>query len=197
MRHTQLVAAVLGLLVALAWPGAQAKTLNGRLGLGLEQSLGGVSGLTVRYWPGRDLGLLATVGATVVTDEPGDTESLGTSVGASLGFVYNVSSSLHGNLGLGARVALGYQSARTADGKGGTQQTEVLQLGLEIPLVIEYFLSDSFSVSVATGLLVLIVPDEGAVLVPEGHGSASPAGATVLGLGSGSITGSLGAVYYF
>ena len=51
------------MMIGLLPPGdAQAKNLKGRLGIGLEQTLGGVTGITLRYWPGQAFGLTLTEG---------------------------------------------------------------------------------------------------------------------------------------
>jgi len=175
------------LLVLGTSTSAVAKDLNGRFGIGLEQSLGGVSGLAVRYWPADDFGILATVGADIVTRS--DFEFLSTKVVASTGFVYNFAESLHANFGAGMRFALGFAT----DNQAGT---DTLEFDIEIPLTAEFFLSDNFSVSVALGVLIAVVPGAGAVL---DHGEEDPntAGIDTVRFGIGAITGSLGVVYYF
>ena len=72
-----------------------------------------------------------------------------------------------------------------------------LQFNIELPIVIEYFLSESFSVSVSTGVLIAFIPEDGAVVTPKGNGSESVPKTIGVGIGAGSISGSLGAVYYF
>ena len=189
----------------------QAKDLNGKLGIGLEQSLGGVSGITVRYWPMRDFGILLTGGVDIVTlnkpsetSEDGETDdsgskasTLATSGAVSLGFVYNFAQSLHANLGIDARLALGFESAQAAKLRDPSRDSGVVQVGIEIPLVAEFFLSDNFTISVATGILVLFVPSAGATLDPQGHGAITEPDAFSIGIGAGSVIATLGVVYYF
>ncbi|MGM0574166.1 MAG: hypothetical protein ACQEXJ_00335 [Myxococcota bacterium] len=192
------LAAPLLATLLLASPAAEAKDMNGKLGLGLEQSLGGVSGLTVRYWPGAAFGLMSTLGVDVTSvKEEDDSTSLATTVVSSVGFRYNFARSLHANLGTGARLAIGYRSERAARLIDPEHEGRVIQFIVEIPLALDFFLSDSFSVGVATGLLFVFVPDEGAALTPVGHGSTTAADTFSLGIGAGSITGTLSAVYYF
>jgi hypothetical protein len=181
---------IASLLLALtASTSAHAKDLNGRFGVGLEQSLGGVSGLAVRYWPAEDFGILATVGAEFVTQT--DFRFLNTTVVASTGFVYNFAESLHANFGAGLRFALGFTTDNTTD----TGRTE---FDIEIPLTAEFFLSDNFSVSVAVGVLIAIVPGGGAVLdhgdEPDDTNSIDQ---DTVRFGIGAITGNLGLMYYF
>jgi hypothetical protein len=193
------VGTILGLL-ALA-PQAHAKDLEGRLGLGIEQSIGGVSGLTLRYWPSVRLGVQATVGGSFANGLGEDESEVGALMGASVGILYNVSRALHANLGLGLRAAVGMrtEAMRNAGVPAGGElrSGDDVQVSLELPIVIEYFLSESFSVSVATGFLVVFVPSDGPVLTPKGHGGSTTPDTTGFAIGAGSITGSLGAVYYF
>ena len=175
------------LAMLAATPSAEAKDLNGRFGLGLEQSLGGVSGLTIRYWPMESLGINATIGADIVTRT--DFKFLSTKVVASTGFTYNFAESLHANFGGGLRFALGFE---TASGSNANN----IQFDIEIPLTAEFFLSDNFSVSVAAGLLIAIVPGEGAVL-DDGHSDQYPEDVDSVRFGIGAITGNVGVVYYF
>ena len=61
------------LTLFLVAPAASAKDMRGRLGVGVEQTLGGVSGATVRYWMGPKLGVVATLGLEVVTVDATET----------------------------------------------------------------------------------------------------------------------------
>ena len=175
------------LAVLAATPSAEAKDLNGRFGLGLEQSIGGVSGLTLRYWPTESFGINATIGADIVTRT--DFKFLNTKVVAASGFTYNFAESLHANFGAGLRFALGFQ---TASGSSGN----TIQFDIELPLTAEFFLSDNFSVSVAAGLLIAIVPAGGAVL-DDGLSDQYPEDTDAIRFGIGAITGNVGVVYYF
>ena len=189
------------LIALFVSPQADAKNLKGRLGLGLEQSISGVSGLTIRYWAGDRLGIHATLGGSVATGLNEDGDEVGTSIGASAGFIYNVARALHANLGMGVRAAVGLrnEALRNAlDTSGDPQRAgDDLQFNIELPIVIEYFLSESFSVSVSSGLLLVFVPSDGAVLSPKGNGGSTIPDTVGIGIGAGSITGSLGAVFYF
>jgi hypothetical protein len=192
-------AALLGLVTLV--PQAQAKDLEGRLGLGIEQSIGGVSGLTLRYWPSVRLGVQATVGGSFASGLGEDEKEVGALVGASVGIVYNVSRALHANLGIGLRAAVAMETEAMRNA-GAPAEAELrsgddMQVSIELPIVIEYFLSESFSVSVATGFLMVFVPSEGPILTPKGQVGSTTADTTGFAIGAGSITGSLGAVYYF
>ncbi|MEC9073020.1 MAG: hypothetical protein VX938_11590, partial [Myxococcota bacterium] len=134
------------------------------------------------------------------TGQDGDNEAaLHSRVGASVGVLFNVGRSLHANIGVGARVALGFQS-NLVDVEGTSAGNEnVLQVGLEVPIMAEFFLSDSFSFSVATGLRLLMPPTVGdqPILVPPSTTFTQGADDVLIGVGAGSILGSLGAIYYF
>lgn len=202
MRVTKL--SVSSLLVAaillLAAGGAGAKDLKGRAGVGIEQTIGGVSGLTLRYWPAQAFGIAITAGADIVryegTDESGAPEwKFSSVVETSVGVMYNFAQSLHANMGVGIRASLGFQSGETNDVVPSLG--DKLQINLEIPLQLEFFLSDSFSVSVATGILFAFVPEEGPTLDVDAPDELQRNDSMVISLGAGSVTGSLGIVYYF
>ncbi len=186
MRVIRPLTIATGLLILVAGSGSptKAKDLNGRFGLGLEQSLGGVSGVTFKYWPGASFGLVATMGADIVTQT--DFKLLNTTIVASTGFIYNFAQSLHANFGAGLRLAFGFQtdSSPTRDN---------FQVDIELPLTAEFFLSDNFSIGVSTGLLIAIVPGSGAVLEDQ----TNTDGVDTLRFGIGAITGSVGVSYYF
>jgi len=116
-------------------PGASAKDLDGRLGLGIEQSIAGVSGLTLRYWPSARLSLRSTLGGSVASGLGEDGDEIGSSIGVSFGVIYNIARSLHANLGLGASAAIGMRSETMRDATSsdpGARSGDDLQLSLEI-----------------------------------------------------------------
>jgi len=184
---------------ALVWaPPANAKDLAGRFGVGVVQSLGGVSGLAFRLWPSERLGLEAIVGVRVIVAGGSSESQLATSVGGSVGVVYNVARSLHANLGLGGRVSVGYRSRSAAQLLDPAATESITQVNLELPsVVLEFFLSDSFSVSVATGVVIDLVPAAGRTLDVPGHEGFDTPSTTIVDIGIGALAGSLGLVYYF
>jgi hypothetical protein len=177
-----------------------AKDLKGRAGVGVEQTLGGVSGLTLRYWPAQAFGISLTAGARISSydglDADGEAEvKYASIVTGSLGVMYNLAQSLHANLGVGVRVAFGFQSGETNDIV--PQDANGTQINFEIPIQLEFFLSDSFSVSVSTGVLFALIPEEGPTLQVEGHEKLERGNSTIIDLGAGSVSSTLGVVYYF
>lgn len=200
--NKQVTRSVIALILVLGMaPMAQSKDMRGRIGVGLEQSLSGVSGLALRYWLGEKLGVHGVVGGELLqsgADEQGP-GGLHTRVGASMGVMYNVGRSLHANIGVGARAVLGFQSTLTSDDTEDGADDTSLQVGLEVPIMAEFFLSDTFSFSVATGLRFLLAPTVGdkPMLQPPSSAFTQGSSDVLVGVGAGSILGSLGAIYYF
>ena len=179
---------------------ASAKDLKGRAGVGLEQTLGGASGVTLRYWPAQAFGISLTAGAKIASydgvDEAGAAEvKYASIVTGAVGVMYNIARSLHANLGVGARVTLGFQTGETNDIV--PEAGDGTQFNFEIPIQLEFFMSDSFSVSVATGVVFALIPEDGPTLEVDGHDKVQRNDAVIIDLGAGSIAGSLGVVYYF
>lgn len=188
--------ALLGTWTSSSW----AKDMQGRAGVGIEETLGGVSGLTLRYWPGQSFGVSLTAGAKIVRYEgesaKGDTEfKFATLVSTSAGFMANIGRSLHANLSVGARISIGFLSDETNDIVPA--EASRVQFSVELPLQLEFFLSDAFSISVATGVLFAFIPDEGPTLPVASHAALERPNSLIIDLGAGSVTSSLGIVYYF
>jgi len=205
MRRFLLILCVLLMLPA----GASAKDMNGKFGIGLSQTLGGVSGATFRYWATRSFGIEAIIGVSLI-DRGGLRSS--TTLNSSLGVLYAFVQKRTANLSIGARLDFGFRTAPAAEAKSvrvsdavdsqtasSTQEASdtTFQFNVEVPLIVEYFFSDSFSVTLAFGFVVVIVPDEGKVLETSGHGSASEPGELGFGAGTGGLFGSAGFTFYF
>lgn len=173
---------------------AEAKDLGGRLGIGIEQSIGGVTGLSFRYFFSEDLGIATTIGTDLAFLSGGDLAS--TFVG-SVGLEWHVARTQHAHLGLGARVSVGWQSLTSAQLIDPTAEDADVQVALEIPLHLIFFLSDHFSVGVSTGILINFVPSSGETLRPDGAGGTTEGGAVGVGIGAGSVSGTLSVLYYF
>gem|GEM_PF-431556 len=204
-----------------------ARDMNGKFGIGYQQSLGGVSGISARYWV-EDFALIGTVGLDLVKLASGNTA---VGLGFGVGGIYAFSVSENANLCVGLIADMGY---RNKSGNRRTQQectfscpegvteptsctllcheTEVgtnksvFQVNVEIPFVVEYFFSDSFSFHLATGIVVTIVPEKGRALDSEivrkgatGVGATGSSGDKEVGvhIGSGGVLGTAGFTYYF
>lgn len=182
------------LLAALA-PAApvHAREMDGRLGIGLEQSLGGVSGIALRYFTSEKLAVAATLGVDIAIVS-GDVSA---GVAASAGFAFQLARSEHAHLSVGARLALGYRSLDAFQIIDPTATESDLHIAIELPIGLELWLADNLSVGASTGVLVDIVPSGGPQIRGTGPGSSAPPGAVGIGIGAGSVTATLFILYYF
>lgn len=179
---------------ALASPPCGAKDLQGRLAVGVEQTLAGTSGVAVRYFLTEGLGLTSTVGLDLAFVD--DVDAVATGFTGSVGLLAHFARSLHAHLAFGARATVGWRNLASRQLADPDATASDLQLALEFPLALEFFLSDHFSVSAATGVLITFVPDSGATLPTSGHGGTRSPGAVGVGVGAGSVS-TLAVLYYF
>jgi len=187
---------------------AQAKDMNGKFGLGFTQTIGGVSGMTFRYWVTRSVGLELNFGLSFL-DSSGvrtQTEFLG-----AIGIMYALVQHRTTNLMIGLRGDIGFRtqpptSGRVVVGNAGATQTpsevaetdtSLVQFNLEIPLIVEYFFSDSFSINLAVGVVLVFVPEGGTILDSTGLGIIETDTDFAVGIGTGGLLGSAGFTFYF
>ena len=171
---------------------ASAKDMNGKFGVGYDSTLGGVSGLNVKYYIG-DFALWGTLGLDIFAPKSGD-NPIGFNFAA--GGIFNFARAEQVNLGFGARIDLGYKN-KTAMGKADSS----FQVNIELPLIMEYFFTDHFSIHTGVGIVVVIVPEKGCTLTPSrspmGITSAQPVQGWGIGIGNGGLLGNAGATFYF
>jgi hypothetical protein len=172
---------------------AHGKEMDGRFGIGLEQSLAGASGLAFRYFTSDSLVLQATLGVDIAIVEG----EVSAGVAGSAGIAFQLARSQHAHLSVGLRGTLGYRSLDAFRIIDPTATDSDLHFALELPLGLEVWLADNFSVGAATGILVNVVPGGGAQLHGEGHGTTAPPGSVGIGIGAGSVTATLTVLYYF
>lgn len=182
-RHAA-VLLIAALTAVAGTPGsAHAKDLSGHFGIGLEQSLSGVTGLTARYWPLDNIGFTVTFGADIVIRDEGDLDR--TVIRSSFGPIFNFATSLHANIGVGIRGAVAIDSTFSK-----TTATTVAG-GVEVPLHLEFFLSDSLSLSVEGGFLFWVNPDATTSDLEDTTDTG------LISFGFGTVIANVGVVYYF
>jgi hypothetical protein len=199
----------LAAVLATAVPSpAAARDMNGKFGLGYEQTLGGVSGIHLKYHV-RDFVIQGIVGFDLF--KPKDLDPR-TSVKGSVGLTYNFARFEIANLGVGIRADVGWRNgnAVTADARkactaeGGTSCDTLSrgsrwQVNLEIPLVAELFFTDHFAVSLQAGVLFTFVTEAEKAL-PQSTGQMSTDSQEKgfgFGFGGGSLFGAAGFTVYF
>jgi len=194
--------APLGALVALAAltataAPARAKNMDGRFGLGLEQSLGGATGIAVRYFASEVLCIGATLGVDVAIVDQGSSTDVSAGVEASAGVAFHLARGQHAHFSVGLRTTIGYRSLDALRLIDPEATAGDVQIAIELPLALEVWLADNLSVGAATGILVNFVPSGGAQLDGDGAGTNVPPGSIGIGIGAGSVTATLSVLYYF
>ena len=177
--------ALAGLLLAGAT--ASAKDMNGKFGVGFDQSFGGVSGLDLKYFLG-DIQISLTPGFEMFKPSSG---SAAIAFNVALGGIYNFARSDQANLGFGIRGSLGYRNKQAGDCLSGA---------IEFPLVAEYFFSDHFAIHGGVAIVLSIQGTKGAALTPPNTpaGINPHAGKGVgLGIGNGGFLADAGFTFYF
>ncbi|MBL6976073.1 MAG: hypothetical protein ISR64_10105 [Deltaproteobacteria bacterium] len=205
--------AALALVTVLSLP-ANARDMNGKFGLGFDQTLAGVSGISAKYWIG-DFGIRGVLGLDFIVPRSGGTRM---SMNFALGVIYNFARTEAANLGIGVMADLGYNNG-AATGGGSS-----IQVNVEVPLTAEIFITDHFSFHISVGLAVAIIPSGGSALgdarpkndsqgnpiadasgnVTSYEGDITATGEAAgdndkvgIHFGNGSLFGNMGFTYYF
>ncbi|NOZ00354.1 MAG: hypothetical protein GXP54_00495 [Deltaproteobacteria bacterium] len=213
IRRTAVFIAVMSTAVVVSMP-ASARDMNGKFGLGFDQTLAGVSGISAKYWIG-DFAIRGILGIDFVVPRSGGTK---TGVNFALGMIYNFARSEAANLGIGVMADLGYRNAASTGGDS------VIQVNVEVPLTAEVFVTDHFSFHISVGIAIAIIPQAGTALgdarpktdskgntitdaqgnVISYQGNPSATGEAAgendkvgVHIGSGSLFGNIGFTYYF
>ncbi len=202
MRLALLAAVVLASTTVT--PSAHAKDMKGKFGVGFTQTLGGVSGLTARYFAARRLAFELDVGASLLT-KASSSELL-----LAFGILYVPVQHRHANLMIGVRGDLGIRTNQTPQPVSisdaintETQSTtpeigdSSVQVNIEVPIIVEFFFSDSFSINLSAGVIVIIAPSDGPILESTGAFAEVDGGEVAIGIGTGGLLGSAGFTFYF
>lgn len=185
-------------LALLSAAPAHAKNMDGRFGVGLEHTLGGVTGLSVRYFATESVAILATLGIDITAIDRGDETDVEAGALGSAGVAFHFARGLHAHFSGGLRMTLAYRSLDAFQAIVDPTATESdLQFAIELPLAIEIWLADNVSFGAATGVLINFVPSSGAQLDGTGAGTTAPPGSIGIGIGAGSILATLSLIYYF
>ncbi len=208
MKKLTLLLIAVFLLPAAA---AQARDMNQKFGIGYEQSLGGVSGINLKYNI-KDFQIGATVGFDIF--KPTDSDPR-TAVRFAVGAAYNFARFKSVNMGIGVKVNAGWKNGEAVnaerraklncvDGQscdGLVLSDDVWQVNIEIPLTAEIFLSDHFAFTLSAGFVITILTEDEVVL---GNDALNPAMAATteksgygFSLGMGSMLASAGFIVYF
>jgi len=188
--------------LALCPATAGAKNMNGKLGFGLQQTLLGANGLSFTYWATKKMAIDIVAGAGIIIPDKGDTTA---TILAAAGLRYVMLGTKHCNLSIGAKVDLGWANKLYyTNGAGETlDQGNVWQWGVEIPIEVEYFFSDAFSINLGTGITFTMLPElpgktsDEAILDASGLGYTTGSKDMGIGIGVGSLFGHAGFTFYF
>jgi hypothetical protein len=167
----------LGLVMA---PAAEARDMNGRLGIGAQRTLGGVRGFDLMYWAGK-IALNGTINLFYHSPSEGDG---GLDIGLAVGALFPIVTSDTFDLGFGGRLDL-----TTRDGAG-------TQISLEGPLRLTWYATDHLQLFGEVGVVVEIVPEEGRNVTPVGTPTLNGKG-TGIYFGSTGVTGGAGFNFIF
>lgn len=220
-----LATAVFALTALSAFP-ASPKNMHGKFGFGLQRTLLGVEGINLNYWASPKLAVSFVLGTGFVLNADNDNTS---TVHGSGGFKYVVYGTKFANLTVGVKADVAWASkmealvedsntsagdAAPADDEpagGAGDETEdsyvnasnVTQWGVELPLEVEFFMSDSFSFNLAVGATFTMVPErpgdfpENLVLLKSsGLGGVERENHKGIDVG-GALFGHMGFLFYF
>ena len=170
----------IALFLSLGLPSvANAKDLSGRFAIGGMQNSLGQQGLSVKYWVGH-LGFNMLFGGTSVstptkgeyTDEDGDKKSYegpdgAKSIQTSMRILFNAARAKDVNMYVGGGIGVGSVSQDYANpdpDNPAVKDTSATEVGFELFLGAEYFLSNHFAVQAEVGVPMRFVSEDGPAL---------------------------------
>ena len=197
--------------ICLITSAAGARDMNQKFGIGYDQSLGGVSGINLKYHI-KNFNVSATVGFDIFKPTSSDPR---TAVRFAVGAMYDFARFKSVNMGIGIRVNAGWKNdvavnAERRDALGCAEgqtcpglvtSSDVWQVNIEIPLTAEIFLTDHFAFTLSSGFVVTIVTEDEVVLSGSGQNPSMAMNTEKSGygfsLGMGSLFASAGFMVYF
>lgn len=235
MTGRHLLSLVCLLALATMPTAASAKNMHGKFGVGFQRTLLGVQGFSFTYWMTPKLAFVTTAGLgfdrTDVNQAREETaadgtvtvgvvasESWSTKLLAASGVKYVLYGTKYANLSLGVIADLGwankliYDADTLLDAEGNAQTVQAtatnrIQWGLEVPMEVEFFFSDAFSINLAAGMFFTVVPSapadyrggaaSAAILNPTGLGEVDAPEDIGIALGAGGLFGHAGMTFYF
>ncbi len=161
------------------------------VGVGVESTLGGVSGISARHGLGPIASLELVVFAAKGTGAyiPGGTFGAATTIGTALRVIVPVRRTPRGTIGLVGGVDVGLRMQEMAD--------TVVHPGLEAGLRGELFLAANLSLNLEVGGVIDMVPSGGRVLMPERASSRADGSGTTLSLDNTALAGGAGLTFWF
>ena len=188
-------------LTALSASPASPKNMHGKFGFGLQRTLLGVEGISLNYWASPNMAIGFVLGSGFVLDEENNNTS---TVHGSGGLKYVVYATKFANLTIGAKadVAWASQVEEAAD-DSDEFASNVTQWGVELPLEVEFFMSDAFSFNLAVGATFTMVPEKPTefsetlvLLKSTGLGGVERENYKGIDVG-GALFGHMGFLFYF
>ncbi|MFH1529125.1 MAG: hypothetical protein ABIK09_00145 [Pseudomonadota bacterium] len=202
---------ILALAATLLVPGrVEAKNVQGKLGFGYQLTLAGVQGFSLTYWAAEKFAMQFIAGAEFKLDKKNEVNS---TIHLGIGGRYVLMSTRYANLSIGLRAVMAYAPNLWTtssilrchpDGDGSVCEEEistatesnVVQFGVELPIEVEYFFSDTFSIMLGAGAMAVFVPKAGAILDPGGLGAVHQAENKGIGIGTGAVFGAAAFNFY-
>lgn len=206
-----------GLMLITGAAPVLAKNMHGKAAFGIQRTLLEAQGIAFSYWATPKLCVDLILGAGFVNGDveaykedpdtkelvPYDKKVSSTSLLGALGFKYVVYGTKFANLSVGFKADFGWASSLGNLQQDGTWESrdDVTQFGFELPIEIEYFLSDSVSINLATGATFTWIPEnlaeELVMLRSSGLGEAVTARHRSVSVGGCSIFSHIGVRFYF
>jgi opacity protein-like surface antigen len=201
--------AVVFVALALIPTTAFAKDKTGGFGVGYDNSLGGVGGVSVRYQVAKNFGIQAILGFEQQSfeqkDDNGETTNsisnrvLQASLRGDVGIAFTKKTNLSVIFGLDIFNA-SYTDDPTADGADEIDESTT-RFAFEVGLKAEYFFTNYFSVHGDVGLAFALINNVNETRIgpvdPRSAVGAADASGFVLNFGQGDVFGAFGFTFWF